>query len=102
MADPEIDPYLEETDMLLAMSEEDRIKYVKGVMSWFSKRLQYVLDAKGGIQMSKRLKAVSNEWAAQTKELMTCALWTIKSDFRSDWMELLGSLVGMHKMDQQD
>ncbi len=102
MADPEVDPYLEETKILLAMSEEDRAKYVKGVMNWFSKRLQFVLDAKGGIQMSKRLKKVSDEWADQVGSLMTCALWTIKADYRSDWMELLGSLVGMHKMGKQD
>ena len=97
MADTEIDPYLKETRILLAMSEEDRIKYVKGVMNWFSKRLQYILDAPSGIQMNKRLKSVSNQWAEQAEELMTCALWTIKGDYRSDWMELLGSLVGMHK-----
>jgi len=97
MEGPEVDPYLEETKILLAMSEEDRTEYVKSVMGWFTGGLGYIVDSKGQIQMNKRFKKVGNQWSDRVEELMTCALWSVKREFRSEWMELLGTLVGMHR-----
>lgn len=97
MADPEVDPYIEETKILRAMSEEDRTVYVIDVISWLSSRIQWILKAKKKAQMIRRFSSMSDEAAGRGEELMICALWTIKAEYRKPWMELLGTLVEMEK-----
>ena len=97
MADKEVDPYIEETKILRAMGEEDRTRYVTDIIEWLSSRIKWVLRAKKKAQMVKRFSRMSDEAAGRGEELMICALWTIKAEFRTPWMELLGTLVEMEE-----
>ena len=97
MADKEVDPYIEETKILRAMGEEDRTRYVEDVISWLSSRIRWVLKAKSKARMVKRFNRMTDEASGRGEELMICALWTIKQEFRTPWMELLGTLVEMEE-----
>ena len=97
MADKEVDPYIRETKILGGMSEEDRTKYVIEVIEWLRSRSAWILKAKSKASMMKRFNIVSNQFSGKGEALMICVLWTIKSEFRSAWMELLGTLVEMDK-----
>jgi len=96
MADKEeIDPFIRETRILGAMSEEDRTRYVVSIIDWLSSRFKWVLGAKGKVQMMKRFENMTSQASGRGEEMLTCVLWTIKPEFRSAWMELLGTLVEM-------
>lgn len=91
----EVDPYIRETKILGEMSEEDRTRYVTGVIEWFSSRAGWILKASSKAKMMKRFNKVSKQASGRGEELMICILWTVKPEFRSAWMELLGTLVEM-------
>jgi len=79
------------------MSPEDRTEYVKNVIVWLSSRVRWVLRAKSKASMVKRFNRMTKEAAGRGEELTICALWTVKAEFRTPWMELLGTLVEMEE-----
>lgn len=93
----EVDPYIQETKILRAMTEKDRTEYVVNVIEWLSSRVQWTLRAKSKAQMVKRFNKMTKEGAGKGEELVICALWTIKQEFREPWMKLLGTLVEMEE-----
>lgn len=92
-----VDPYIEETKILREMDPQDRIEYVKGIVDFMSARINWIWKSDGKIQMMKRTNIFSDEISAKAEEIIICLLWTIKGDFRSEWMKLLGTLVGMQE-----
>jgi len=99
MANKEVDPYIKETKILKEMSEEDRTEYVTNIIVWLSSRVKWVLRANKKAQMVKRFNKMTEEASGRGEELMICALWTVKAEFRTPWMELLGTLVEMDEKD---
>jgi len=79
------------------MNEEDRTKYVTDVIKWLSSRIRWVLRAKKKAQMVRRFNKMTDEASGRGEELMICALWTIKEEYREPWMKLLGTLVEMEE-----
>lgn len=97
MASPEVDPYLIETKLLRGMDPQARIEYAQGIIDWMSTRIDWIWKSDGKIQMMKRTDLFSEEMAVRAEEVIVCLLWTVKADFRSEWMKLLGTLVGMQE-----
>ena len=77
------------------MSEEARTKYVTEIIGWLSSRMKWILKSPKKAQMVRRFNRMTEEAEGRGEELMVCALWTIKAEFRDAWMELLGTLVDM-------
>jgi len=102
MEGSEVDPYLVETKILYEMGSEDRIEYVRGIVDFMSTRIDWIWKSDGKIQMMKRTDLFSEEISTKAEEIIICLLWTIKAEFRSEWMKLLGTLVGMQSDYDED
>lgn len=92
-----VDPMLEETDLLLDMSDDKRYKYVNSILKWLGDSVQWIAGAEGKIIRNKRFQEFVKEARGRSESIITCTLWSIKPEYREVWMHLIGVLIGLGK-----
>lgn len=91
--------FLEETKLLLEMDDEARVAYVVDMIKWLTSRLKWVGRGDGKIKQAKRYKKLMEEFREKGEEVVACALFSIKAEFRPVWISVLGELVGMEEVE---
>lgn len=81
--------YDEATSELMEMSEEDRATYCKGAIMAVVEAVEKVKSVDGKIPQMKAAQKLQKELMGQRFELIPVVLFTVKSEFRDFYMDLL-------------
>jgi len=90
----EEEAFIKETKALLAIPEEERIKYVKEVLSSLNSAVSEILKAKSLVKKKKLFNRFIREFEEKGTVLMTCFLYAVKPEFREQFIDFLRILVG--------
>lgn len=82
-----------ETQALMAISEEQRFEYVKGVLESLAAGLMALLKEKTKIKQAKMAQQLFQELDEKSITLMPPIIYTIKPEFQPVYIKLLQELA---------
>jgi hypothetical protein len=77
---------------LADLTEEQRVEYVTQVIRALSRALEKVAAEPNLLNRAGKLKQLLNEWQAQGEQIILPLLYSVKPEFRQEYIQLLAKL----------
>lgn len=89
MSTEEEDPVVLETRALMAMREDERFEYVKGVIESLGAAFKEIINQKGRLNQMKMGQELWNELDEKAPELIPPIIYSIKPEYQQTYIKLM-------------
>lgn len=92
----EEEAYVKETKLLNGMDIKDRNEYVLGVLKALSETVTVTMNEKNKIKQARKWAGIQKEMKeGKGEEILVCALYAIKKEYRSLFVNLMAVITGI-------
>jgi hypothetical protein len=90
-------PYIEESNRILAMPEPQRTQYVTQVILSLAVAIKKIAETQGLLNKKRKLEKLIGEWMQKSPKLLPPLIYSIKPEFREAYLPILEALSQINK-----
>jgi hypothetical protein len=87
------EPYIRESERLMAMPEPQRNAYVNQVILNLAQAINKIAQTPGLLRKKGMVEKLVNEWTLKSPKILPALIYSIQPQFRQAYLELLDAIA---------